>query len=98
MSNTHPKSIQVSVKDALRIYSHFFFATKLLEISAVVLNFIAILVALGSVSHIIDGRTGNGIAGLVAALLLTPYGLPLITIMLLGQVQRFKCWIQDCVY
>ena len=75
-----------------------FFATKLVEISAVVLNFIAILVALGSISHIIDGRTGNGIAGLVAAFLLTPYGLPLITIMLLGQVQRFKCWIQDCVY
>ena len=75
-----------------------FFATKLVEIFAVVLNFIAILVALGSISHIIDGRTGNGIAGLVAAFLLTPYGLPLITIMLLGQVQRFKCWIQDCVY
>ena len=90
------KILAAPIVAALSVF--IFFATKLAEISAVVLNFIAILVALGSISHIIDGRTGNGIAGLVAAFLLTPYGLPLITIMLLGQVQRFKCWIQDCVY
>lgn len=75
-----------------------FLATKLVEISAIVLNFLAVLVALGSISHIVDGRTGNGIAGLLAAFLLTPYGLPLITILLLGEVQRFKCWIRDRVY
>ena len=90
------KILAAPIVAALSLF--IFFATKLVEISAVVLNFIAVLVALGSISHIIDGRTGNGIAGLVAAFLLTPYGLPLITIMLLGQVQRFKCWIQDCVY
>ena len=90
------KILAAPIVTALSVF--IFFATKLVEISAVVLNFIAILVALGSISHIIDGRTGNGIAGLIAAFLLTPYGLPLITIMLLGQVQRFKCWIQDCVY
>ena len=90
------KILAAPIVAALSVF--IFFATKLVEISAVVLNFIAVLVALGSISHIIDGRTGNGIAGLVAAFLLTPYGLPLITIMLLGQVQRFKCWIQDCVY
>ena len=90
------KILAAPIVAALSVF--IFFATKLVEISAVVLNFIAILVALGSISHIIDGRTGNGIAGLIAAFLLTPYGLPLITIMLLRQVQRFKCWIQDCVY
>ena len=90
------KILAAPIVAALSVF--IFFATKLVEISAVVLNFIAILVALGSVSHIIDGRTGNGIDGLVAAFLPTPYSLPLITIMLLGQVQRFKCWIQDCVY
>ena len=62
------------------------------------MNFIAIVTALGAVCIIIDGRTVHGIMGLVAAFLLTPYGLPLLTIMLPGQVQRFKCWIQDCVY
>ena len=90
------KILAAPIVAALSVF--IFFATKLVEISAVVLNFIAILVALGSISHIIDGRTGNGIAGLVTGFLLTPYGLPLITIMLLGQVQRFKCWLQDCVY
>ena len=64
-----------------------------MELSAVVLNFIAIVTALGAVCIIIDG-----IMGPVAAFLLAPYGLPLLTIMLLGQVQRFKCRLQDCVY
>ena len=68
-------------------------ATKIVELSPVVLNFIAIVTALGAVCIIIDG-----IMGPVAAFLLTPYGLPLLTIMLPGQVQRFKCRLQDCVY
>lgn len=73
-------------------------ATKIVQVSAIVLNMIAIATALGAVCIIIDGRTAHGIAGLVAAFLLTPFGLPLLSIILLGQVQRFKCWIQDCVY
>lgn len=73
-------------------------ATKIVQVSAIVLNMIAVATALGAVCIIIDGRTAHGIAGLVAAFLLTPFGLPLLSIILLGQVQRFKCWIQDCVY
>lgn len=73
-------------------------ATKIVQVSAIVLNMIAVATALGAVCIIIDGRTTHGIAGLVAAFLLTPFGLPLLSIILLGQVQRFKCWIQDCVY
>ena len=73
-------------------------AAKLVQFSAIFLNIIAILTALGAVYIIIDGRTASGIVGLVAAFLLTPYGLPMLSIILLGQVQRFKCWIQDKVY
>lgn len=73
-------------------------ATKIVQVSAIVLNMIAIATALGAVCIILDGRTAHGIAGLVAAFLLTPFGLPLLSIILLGQVQRFKCWIQDCMY
>lgn len=73
-------------------------AAKLVQVSAIFLNIIAVLTGLGAVCIIIDGRTASGIAGLVAAFLLTPYGLPMISIILLGQVQRFKCWIQDNVY
>ena len=73
-------------------------AAKLVQVSAIFLNIIAILTALGAVCIIIDGRTGQGIAGLVAAFLLTPFGLPMLSIALLGLVQRFKFWIQDRVY
>ena len=73
-------------------------ATKIVQVSAIVLNMIAIATALGAICIILDGRTVHGIAGLVAAFLLTPFGLPLLSIILLGQVQRFKCWIQDCVF
>lgn len=73
-------------------------ATKIVQVSAIVLNMIAIATALGAICIIIDGRTAHGVAGLIAAFLLTPFGLPLFSIILLGQVQRFKCWIQDCVY
>ena len=71
---------------------------KLILVSAVVLNFIAIVVALGAVCVLLDGRPGNGIAGLIAAFLLTPFGLPMLSIMLLGLVQRLRYWIQDSVY
>ena len=71
---------------------------KLIQVSAVVLNFIAIAVALGAVCVILDGRTANGIAGLIAAFLLTPFGLPMLSVMLLGLVQRLRYWIQDSVY
>lgn len=73
-------------------------ATKIVQVSAIILNMIAIATALGAVCIMIDGRTMHGIAGLIAAFLLTPFGLPLFSIILLGQVQRFKCWIQACVY
>ena len=28
----------------------------------------------------------------------SPFGLPMFSIMLLGQVQKFRYWIQDSVY
>ena len=58
----------------------------------------AVATALGAICILIDGRTAHGIAGLIAAFLLTPFGLPLLSIILLGQVQKFKCWLQDRVY
>ena len=63
-------------------------ATKIVEISAVVLNFIA--TALGAICIIIDGRTAHGIAGLIAAFFLTPFGLPLLAMLILEGVKRIK--------
>ncbi len=73
-------------------------ATQIVKISAVVLNFIAILTAFGALCIFLDGRTAHGIAGLIAAFLLTPFGLPMLSIILLGQMQRLQYWIQDHVY
>ena len=72
-------------------------ATKIVEISAVVLNFIAIGTALGAIC-IIDGRTASGVAGLIAAFFLTPFGLPLFAMLILEGVKSVKCRIQKCVY
>ena len=73
-------------------------ATKIVEISAVVLNFIAIGTALGAICIIIDGRIASGIAGLVAAFFLTPFGLPLLAMLILEGVKSIKRRIQECVY
>lgn len=73
-------------------------AAKIVQAAAIVLNFIAVATALGAICILIDGRTAHGVAGLIAAFLLTPFGLPLLSIILLGQVQKFKCRLQDRVY
>ena len=73
-------------------------AAKIVQAAAIVLNFIAVATALGAICILIDGRTAHGVAGLIAAFLLTPFGLPLLSIILPGQVQRLKCWLQDRVY
>ena len=69
-----------------------------MELSAIVLNFIAIATALGAICIIIDGRTASGVAGLVAAFFLTPFGLPLFVMLILEGVKSVKCRIQECVY
>lgn len=47
-------------------------ASKLVQISAVVMNFIAIAVGLGALCILFDGKTAQGICGLIAAFLFTP--------------------------
>ena len=74
------------------------FAAKIVQAAAIGLNFIAVATALGAICILIDGRTAHGVAGLIAAFLLTPFGLPLFSIILLGQVQKFKFWLQNRVY
>lgn len=73
-------------------------ASKLVQISAVVMTFIAIAVGLGALCILFDGKTAQGVCGLIAAFLFTPFGLPMFSIILLGQVQKFRYWIQDSVY
>lgn len=73
-------------------------AVQLVKVSAVVLNFIAVFVALGAVYILWSGSAVQGIVGLIAAFLLSPFGLQMFSIVLLGQIQRFRYWLQDSVY
>ena len=61
-----------------------------IKASAVVLSFIAILFALAGVITIITGSVGKGIAGLVIAFLLSPYGIPMLAALVLAAVKLYR--------
>ena len=62
-------------------------------VSGLVLGLISMVVAL-----LITYSLQNGIILLVIAFLISPYGLPMAAIWLLGKVQDLKFIIQDLVY
>ena len=67
-------------------------------ISGLVLGLISMVVALLGVAVLITYSPQNGIILLVMAFLISPYGLPMAAIWLLGKVQDLKFAIQDLVY
>ena len=67
-------------------------------ISGLVLGLISMVVALLGVAVLITYSPQNGIILLVMAFLISPYGLPMAAIWLLGKVQNLKFAIQDAVY
>jgi hypothetical protein len=67
-------------------------------ISGLVLGLISMVVALLGVAVLITCSLQNGIILLVMAFLISPYGLPMVAIWLLGKVQDLKFAIQDLVY
>ena len=73
-------------------------AVQLVKVYAVVLDFIAFFVALGAVYILWSGSTVQGLVGLIAAFLPSQFGLPMFSIVLLGQIQIFRYWLQDNVY
>lgn len=70
----------------------------IIYISALVLGLISMVVALLGVAVLITYSLQNGIILLVIAFLISPYGLPMAAIWLLGKVQDLKFIIQDLVY
>lgn len=69
-----------------------------IKASAVVLSFIAILFALAGVITIITGSVGKGIAGLVIAFLLSPYGIPMLAALVLARFYGLRCWLKETIY
>ena len=67
-------------------------------IYGLVLGLISMVVALLGVAVLITYSPQNGIILMGIAFLISPYGLPMAAIWLLGKVQDLKFSIQDLVY
>ena len=74
------------------------FCTGLIYISGLVLGLLSTVIALLGVAVLITYSPQNGVILLVMAFLISPMGLPLAAIWLLGKVQGLKFAIQDWVY
>ena len=70
----------------------------LIYISSLVLGLLSTVIALLGVAMIITYSPQNGAILLVMVFLISPMGLPLAAIWLLGKVQSLKFAIQDWVY
>ena len=67
-------------------------------VSGLVLGRISMVSALLGAAGLLTCSLQNGIILLVMAFLISPYGLPMAAIWLLGKVQDLKFAIQDLVY
>ena len=70
----------------------------LVYVSGLVLGLLSTIIALLGVAVIITYSPQNGVILLVIAFLISPMGLPLAAIWLLGKVQDLKFAIQDWMY
>ena len=70
----------------------------LVYVSGLVLGLVSLALVLLGVAVLITYSPQNGLILLLLAFLVSPYGLPLAAIWLLGKVQDLKYLIQDRVY
>ena len=79
-------------------YPFVWLCTGLIYISGLVLGLLSTVIALLGVAVLITYSPQNGVILLVMAFLISPMGLPLAAIWLMGKVQSLKFAIQDWVY
>ena len=70
----------------------------LVYVSGLVLGLISTIIALLGIAVLITYSPQNGLILLLMAFLISPMGVPLAAIWLLGKVQDLKYTIQDRVY
>lgn len=70
----------------------------LVYVSGLVLGLVSLILGLLGVAVLLTYSLQNGLILLLLAFLVSPYGLPLAAIWLLGKVQDLKYVIQDRVY
>lgn len=70
----------------------------LVYVSGLVLGLVSMVIAFLGVAVLVTYSPQNGFILLVIAFLISPYGLPLAAIWLLGKVQNFQYLLQNIIY
>ena len=70
----------------------------MLHLSAWVFGILGTVFGILGLATLILDSTTNGIIILVFAFLVSPVGLPMAAAWLIGQMQRFRYFIQDTIY
>ena len=69
-----------------------------LKLSAWVFGILGTVFAILGVAILILESVTNGLIVLVFAFLISPLGLPMLAAWLIGQMQRFRYFVQDAIY
>ncbi len=69
-----------------------------LKLSAAVLGILAIVFAGVGIITILSGAILKGCIGLVIALALSPYGIPMLAALILARLYGLRLWLTETVY
>ena len=69
-----------------------------LKLSAWVIGIIGTILGFLGLAILLLDNTTNGIIVLVIAFLASPLGLPMLAAWMIGQMQRFRYYVQDTIY
>ena len=70
----------------------------ILNLSAWVFGIASTILGILGLAVLLLANAANGVIILVIAFLVSPIGLPMLAAWMLGQIQRFRYFIQDAVY
>ena len=70
----------------------------ILNLSAWVFGIASTILGILGLAILLLDNAANGVIILVIAFLVSPIGLPMLAAWMLGQIQRFRYFIQDAVY
>lgn len=70
----------------------------ILNLSALAFGIASTILGILGLAVLLLDNVVNGVIILVIAFLVSPIGLPMLAAWMLGQIQRFRYFIQDAVY
>ena len=70
----------------------------ILNLSAWVFGIASTILGILGLAILLLDNAANGVIILIIAFLVSPVGLPMLAAWMIGQIQRFRYFIQDAVY